>query len=263
MFEKAIVFYRKYFKSGPWGWKGDFDNWQTAMDQCEGYNTATILEKVKNAVLKVKNGEAVYERDSVLFDSIEYSWPLLAAILWVAAKNEGKLNVIDFGGSLGSSYFQNKKFLHQLNAVQWNVIEQGNFVTTGRACIQENGLHFYYDMEECITAQGRPNILIISCTLQYVEMPYQLIKQMLAFNIPYLLIDNMPFNDESRDRITIQKVPPAIYNASYPCWFLDYHKVLTAFSEKYSVVSEHRNDSSIELDGRTIQYQGFLLELKK
>jgi putative methyltransferase (TIGR04325 family) len=38
---------------------------------------------------------------------------------------------LDFGGSLGSSYFQNKKFLDALRLVEWNVVEQENFVATG------------------------------------------------------------------------------------------------------------------------------------
>ena len=71
-----------------------------------------ILDKVLAATLKVKQGQAVFERDSVLFDEIEYSWPLLAGLMWAAASNGGKLNVLDFGGALGSSYYQNRKFLH-------------------------------------------------------------------------------------------------------------------------------------------------------
>lgn len=33
------------------------------------------------ATLKVKRGEAVFERDSVLFDEIQYSWPVTAALI--------------------------------------------------------------------------------------------------------------------------------------------------------------------------------------
>jgi hypothetical protein len=52
----------------------------------------------------VKTGEAVYERDSVLFDEIQYSFPVIAALLRVASANKGKLNVLDFGGSEKSHY---------------------------------------------------------------------------------------------------------------------------------------------------------------
>jgi hypothetical protein len=58
-------------------------------------------------------------------------------------------------------------------------------------------------------------------------------------------------------------VPPSIYTASYPCWFLDYKMVKESFEKKYTLVSEHENDTRIELDGHSVQYKGFLLELKK
>src|SRR5215211_4348062 len=87
-------------------WKGSYENWQTAMAQTKGYNDTLILERVKDSLLKVKNGEAVYERDSVLFDKIQYAWPLLACLENVALKDKGRLHLVDFGGSLGSSYYQ-------------------------------------------------------------------------------------------------------------------------------------------------------------
>ncbi len=263
MIQKALVIYRRYFKPKLFGWFGDYDNWRNARKDCSGYDTDIILKKVTDAAVKVKNGIAVYERDGVLFDHIQYSWPLLSALLWVAAKNNGQLNVIDFGGSLGSSYFQNRKFLDKLSNIKWNIIEQGNFVTTGREQLQDDRLKFYYDIEECIAGQGTPDILIISCALQYIEKPYELIEKITSLNIPYIIVDNTTFNFEDRDRITVQKVPPSIYSASYPCWFFNYSTIKKGFEKKYAMVSEHMNDAVIELDGRRITYSGFLMELKK
>ena len=99
------------------GFFGDYPTWGEAMRASSGYDAAHILEKVKGALLKVKRGQAIYERDSVLFDRIEYSWPLLTGLLWVASLNENRLSVLDFGGSLGSSYFQNRQVAFQ-NLVQ-------------------------------------------------------------------------------------------------------------------------------------------------
>ena len=239
-------------------WSGDFKNWQTALQDTQGYSSGEILEKVKNAVLKVKHGDAVYERDSVLFEKIEYSWPLLASLMWVATKNNSSLKVLDFGGSLGSSYFQNKKFLDELSYVEWNVVEQENFVTTGRDCIEDQTLQFFNSIDECISKKGKPDILILSCTLPYIEKPYQLITELMNYDILHLIIDNTFFNYEDKDRITIQKVPPSIYPVSYPCWFLSYKKLLEILADKYNIVSEHLNESKILLDGNPIQYKGFL-----
>ena len=55
-----------------YGWHGNYMSWEEAERKCSGYGTEDIHQKVKDALLQVKNGTAVYERDSVLFDKIEY-----------------------------------------------------------------------------------------------------------------------------------------------------------------------------------------------
>ena len=87
--------------------EGSYSTWQEADALCNGYDNMDILEKVLSAILKVKNCESVYERDSVIFDQIEYSWPVLTGLMWAAAQNSGCLKVLDFGGSLGSSNLEN------------------------------------------------------------------------------------------------------------------------------------------------------------
>jgi putative methyltransferase (TIGR04325 family) len=247
-------------KGKKYGWKGDYENWQQAKVLSGSYDDRRILEKVKAAVWKVKKGEAVYERDSVLFDSIQYSWPLLSALLWIASKNEGLLKVADFGGSLGSTYFQNKPFLSGLSLLQWNIIEQENFVRCGQEFFQDDTLQFFSTLDQLMQQQGMPDILILSCVLPYLEKPHQIIKKLTDYNIPHILVDNTYFNYEQRDRICIQEVPPEIYEASYPCWMLNYSTVKTELTQNYQLISEHENDSSIFLDGEKIRYRGMLLK---
>src|SRR5581483_1149937 len=73
---------------------GDYRSWDTALRESTGYNALTILEKTREALLKVKRGDAVYERYSVLFNEIQYAWTILAGMLWVAAQSGGRLNVL-------------------------------------------------------------------------------------------------------------------------------------------------------------------------
>ena len=47
--------------------KGPYLTWSDASDLSTGYNDNNILKKVASSTLKVINGEAAYERDSVLF----------------------------------------------------------------------------------------------------------------------------------------------------------------------------------------------------
>jgi putative methyltransferase (TIGR04325 family) len=245
-----------------YGWSGDYSSWKDANLYCSGYDQINIMERVKAAAIKVKKGEAVYERDSVLFNKIEYSWPLLSALMWVSNINKGRLNVIDFGGSLGSSYFQNKSFLDAVDTVKWNIVEQKSFVDYGREFIQDNQIHFFHSIKEAIDVNGSPDILVISCTLPYLEDPHSFLNDLMEYKIPYLIVDNTPFNYENRDRLTVQKVHPSIYEASYPCWLLSYDKVLQQLADRYMIISEFENDSRIYVDGRRINYRGLLAKIK-
>ncbi len=251
-----LELYRKYRNSN-YGWFGDYDTWEEAKKASTGYDSKVILEKVRNSLLKVKNGEAVYERDSVNFDEIQYSWLLLAGLMYAAAKSQGALHVIDFGGSLGSTYFQNKKFLDGLKEVSWSIIEQKQFVEIGKKEFEDERLKFYDDIKSCFTL-NYTTILVLSGVLQYIEKPYVLLEELLKFDFEFIVIDRTPF--ARQERLTVQKVPPSIYEASYPCWFFEEEQFLKLF-EKYDYKVIECFDA---LDGKTNHYifKGFLLEKK-
>jgi len=114
-----------------------------------------------------------------------------------------------------------------------------------------------------IAKQGLPDLLILSCVLPYLEKPYEMLESLMRYKIPHILIDNTYFNYENRDRICVQRVPPEIYKASYPCWMLNYEHVKKTLSDSYEMISEHDNDSVIFLDGKKIQYRGLLYKIKE
>ena len=250
----------KYYR---YGWQGDYPSWSAARAACAGYNAANILEKVKAATLQVKTGQAVYERDSMLFDHIEYSWPLLANLLWLAGKNNNHLSLIDFGGSLGSSYFQNRAYLSQLSKLQWNVVEQAHFVQAGKKEIAGGPLYFFENIDEVMAANGRQDVLLLSCVLPYLEDPYAFLAAIVHKEIPYIIVDSTYFNTQPADRLTIQKVPPVYYDASYPAWFLDYDKVIKTLEPVYEMITAYNNEQILYLEGRLLQYKGFVMQLKK
>ncbi|MDP4286109.1 MAG: TIGR04325 family methyltransferase [Bacteroidota bacterium] len=209
-------------------WSGNYSSWLEAKAQSSGYDSVTILEKCKTAILKVKNAEAVYERDSVLFDEIQHSWGLLAGLQRAALENNAKLCVLDFGGSLGSTYYQNKDFLETLDDLQWCIVEQPNFVDCGKMYFENEQLKFYHTVDECISKHN-PNVLLLSSVMQYLEKPYEWIAKYVALKIPYIIIDRTAFVNSERDILTVQNVPEEIYKASYPAWFFDEKKMLSKF----------------------------------
>lgn len=220
-----------------YGYFGDYKSWDEACKDSAGYDAANILEKVKMALLKVKRGEAVYERDSVLFDKPQYSWPLLAALLWCAGRNGNRLNLIDYGGSLGSSYFQNRRFLQHLAEVRWNIIEQPNFVECGKQYFADEQLKFYNSLEEVAQAES-PTVILLSSVLQYFDDPYAYLQRIIDAGYHTVIFDRTPFLLSGESRLMVQKVPPDIYDASYPAWFLNLQQFLAFMSEKYELIAD-------------------------
>ncbi|WP_295437999.1 methyltransferase, TIGR04325 family [uncultured Thiodictyon sp.] len=202
---------------------GNYTSWFAAQADSVGYDADVILERTRAALLKVKRGEAVYERDSVIFDEVQYAWPLLSGLLWVAAKRGGRLDVLDFGGSLGSTWFQNRAFLTGLRSVRWNVVEQSGYVQAGLREFADETLRFYPSVCACL-AETRPDVVLLSSVLQYVEHPYDLLDELSHSTDADLIIDRTPFWGGAADRLCVQQVPPEIYPASYPSWiFSDVH----------------------------------------
>ena len=245
-------------------WSGDYASWAEAKARCTGYDSANIFEKCKNALLKVKNGQAVYERDSVLFDEIQYSWGLLAGLQKAALENGGKLCVLDFGGSLGSTYYQNREFLSSLKSLQWCIVEQPHFVDCGKEYFENKQLKFYPTIEECLM-QFKPNVLLLSSVLQYLERPYEWIGKFVSLGIENIIIDRTSFVEGDKDILTIQNVPENIYGGTYPAWFFGKF-LLDYFKKKYTQVAIFDNwftNPTILNGGKKVHWQGIIMKLRK
>jgi len=245
---------------------GEYASWEEAERSSAGYGADVIIDKVKEALLQVREGRAVCERDSVLLDKNVYSWPLLAGLMWCASRSHNKLILLDFGGSLGTTFFQNRKFLNELDELLWCVVEQDKFVDCGKKYFEDDHLKFYRDIDSCVR-ERRPDVLVISGVLQYLEKPYERIEEMLKYDFEYILIDRTLFLEApSPDRLTVQHVPPEYYGfkASYPAWFFNENDLLDHFTGRYDVVEEFPTiDGEIHLAGVGVVYKGFILRLKK
>ena len=223
-------------KKPAYGFFGNYRDWAEAKADSRGYDYAEILEKVRGATLMVRDGRVAYERDSVTFDKKQYSWPVLASLLWIASQHDDKLNVLDFGGSLGSSYFQNIDFLKHLSELRWNVVEQKNFVEVGRKDLAGEHLHFFASIEDCLK-DSRPHALLASSVIQYLEKPYEWLEKLISYGFEYIIFDRTAFFAD-KDRLTVQKVRPGIYDASYPAWFLNEKKFNAIIEKEYKLIAD-------------------------
>ena len=240
-----------------YGFHGDFGSWQQARAVSSGYDSRVILEKARAALRQVKNGTAAYERDTVLFAETAYDWPILSGLLRVAGLQGNRLRVLDFGGSLGSLYYQHRSFLTGLTELSWYVVEQPQFVSCGRAEFQDRHLKFRPDLESCLAGPGVDVALLVS-VLPYLKSPFKILGEIMSAGIPHLIIDRVPLlHTGDRDRLTIQKVPPRIYPASYPAWFFNRRKFIDFIQKGYRIHA--RYPCAID-SGIAATFEGFILE---
>lgn len=245
MLQFLFDLYFRYWKR--WGWFGDYTTWQAAQAICTGYDAAEISEKVRNAALKVKNGEAAFERDSVLFYDTEYDQNLLDCIEKIyhtAGFNPDILagmgmHIIDFGGSLGSTYFQHRKILNQYPNLTWCVVEQKHFVDIGKKEFEEERLFFEYTLKEACH-RVKPNFLLLNSVLQYVEKPYELLEEIRNTGVSHILIQRTPMINDGRDHITQQIAHPSVYKASYPSWVFGEQSIKSKIADTMTIEWWHK-----------------------
>ena len=214
--------------------RGNYITWEAACADLpdkykSGYAQNNILAQVYENTEKVRSGEAAFERDGVLFYQKEYNNNLLASLLVALNHYKGqKVDVLDYGGSLGSSYFQHRDVLENYN-YSWNIIEQEGFVKKGKESIPE--IEFFYNMSEHIQAGKRCNILILSGVLQYFSESLKTLKIILDCSFEYVIIDRTFFNVANKTRLAIQYVPPIIYDAAYPVALFSREELIDILNE--------------------------------
>ncbi len=238
----------------------DFEGtWAEAQARSSGYGTSDILERVLTASLAVERGQAVHERDSVTFDHIQYTWPVLASLLWSAACHGGRLRVLDFGGSLGSTYRQNRRFLTSLPDVSWAIVEQADFVAACNQHFASDVLSFHDTIASA--TETTPHIALLGSSLQYVEHPTETLEALSATGVETLVLDRTPLHLGPDHHLTLQHVPPSIYPATYPAWILSRPRIDAALIKDWKLVEEFTGmeRASTTSTGTPFEWVGMIL----
>lgn len=241
--EQAVppILWRALRGSGKIRYRGSFSTWAEAAKAAGGYDKPAILEKVETATRAVLEGRAAFERDGCLFDHEEHRWPLVAALLWSAARSGGRLQVLDFGGALGSSFLQMRRFLLHLPSVEWSVVEQAHYVKAGRAGFETGGLRFFETIEQC--AGERPiTTALLSSVLQYLPDPWSVLETLARAGVRDVIIDRTLFASGGGERICLQHVPASIVASSYPCRFLSLDRLRRTLAGSHDEVFAFEDD---------------------
>jgi len=220
---------------------GTFNDWKTAIRFSSGYNDPVIIRKKKESLEKVLKKEAKFERDSFLFYK-EYPDKVLISTIKKLCKK--KITICDFGGSFASLYFQNINFLDK-KKICWKVVEQKKIVNIANKKIKINNLFFFDDIKEVL--KKKVDLVIFSSVLQYLEYPYDLLREIANKKINNVIILRTLFHD-GPELIKIQVVPKHIYPASYPIRIFNRNKFLKTM-KNYNYKIANRILTSESLDG--------------
>lgn len=239
---------------------GPYPSWESARLNSSGYGLSEILERVDTATAEVATGKAVFERDSVLFYSSQFSYPLLVALLRTAAVSGGGLAVLDFGGSLGSTYRQCRPLLEGLPDLHWSIVEQPNFVLLGRRKYETNILRFHESIQASL-AERQPDIVLFSSVLQYLDEPFSILDEVMHSGAKSIVIDRTPVHEGLEDLFAVQKVPADIYRASYPARIFNRGAFESSLSPRYKLVMEFDAiDADMTLGNHKVRFKGCFYE---
>ncbi|MCX6701641.1 MAG: hypothetical protein NTX96_00385 [Candidatus Zambryskibacteria bacterium] len=108
--------------------------------------------------------------------------------------------------------------------------------------------------------------MIVSSSLQFLPDPITFIENLDGLDIPYLIFDKIPFFVEPnmQNRLMLQKVPPKIYDASYPVWIFGENLFIKEMIKNYELVDDFNayNGYVEKIENSQMHYRGFIFKKK-
>lgn len=248
--------YQQLLRFKRYGYQGDYAHWEAAMAQAGPYDQAAVLAKLTASAQKLAAGEAAYERDGVLFDEKKPEVAVLNALMMAIENNH--LAVLDFGGGLGGYYFQHRPFLDDKLIIDWQVAELAGTQAIGKKWLENTELHFN---PYTTTEINSSTFLLLGCVLPYLEDPYGWLENFYQAGFDWVLVDKHPLIKGKNDRLTIQRVSPKIYAASYPAWFFGEEKWHQWWEARYDLVYDYACSDQSNVPGS--RFKGYFLKRKK
>jgi putative methyltransferase (TIGR04325 family) len=232
--------------------------WADAVRATDATDWSEVADRVVAAMAEARAGRAAFERDGVAVQVPDVRWPVLSLLQRQALRDGGRLRVLDFGGSLGSFYWQHADHFAGLD-IQWAVVEQSVFVT--RARTEDLGPVTMHETIADAVAHVAPTVVLLSSVLQYLADPHDTLRQSCETGAGCVIIDRTTVTDLPNDRPAIQTVPDSLYRASYPAWLLSEQRLAsTVPGWRVTATFPGIEPNAISRKGVPIRWRGCALE---
>lgn len=216
-------------------WEGHFSSWAAAEKASAGYDRETITRRLVRAARLVRDGACPYERDGVTFTTPPPPWFAHQAFISLAAALNRQINVLDFGGALGSQFFQHRALKPFKFGWRWSVVEQPHLAKIGQREFQSAELRFFESVNDAIIHHA-PDVLLLGSVLPYLQSPLETLAELLSARPQLVIVERTAFVTAGDARLTVQRVPRSIYPASYPCWFLSRAAFEATMGDAYEMI---------------------------
>ncbi len=242
-----------------WRWfRGDYHSWSEARAASSGYDDAMILQRVAGAMRLARAVPGGWERDGTVFQHSEPNAPLLRALAVAAAENGGSLEVVDFGGALGSTWWQHRKELSSLGLRSWVVVEQPQFIEAGKEFANET-LAFAPTMAAALELVT-PQVVLFSGVLTYLESPAGVLGEAVGLGFAHVMLDRTPMISSGPARLAVQHTPAELGGGSYPVWLWTEDALLAPLRPSYEKVESWPALDRLATD---VHHRGFHFRRRK
>lgn len=201
-----------------------FPSFAEAAAAAAGYEGEEIAKRAERAARAVISGDAAFERDGVTFNDPDPRWPVVAGLLLGRVESH-PLRVLDVGGGLGSSYWQNRGVLEAGLAgksLEWTVVEQPSMLERAKA-LPPHGVRYVERVADADTEEV--DCVLFSSSLQYLQDPDGALAEASKTSARVLVIDRTPMSLVDADLPCVQITPKHIYSASYPVWVFSQSRI--------------------------------------
>lgn len=187
-------------------------------------------------------------------------YPLLAGLLTAGIRCEGRLSVLDFGGSLGQTWFGLEYALRYLPfPTTWCVVDQRECVEAGAQLFQSDQLRFYASVEAAASAQAS-NTVVCSSTLQYLDQPYDTLDMLARLRVPNIILDRTVISNGDTELIMRQRTPADMGGDVHPLRALKRTRLAGVLADRgYELHDDYRyRDYPMDGDAATERCMMFL-----
>lgn len=226
-------------RKSPIKYEYGFKNWADAKAASIGYSEDSILQKVSDQTVLMVESNSGWVRDGFYFEEVQVNFEILSFLSLQSTRMQ-PLRVVDFGGGLGTTFFQNRNILNKFDIkVCWNIIEQPNFVAEGKLILDSiPNLHFFESLSEASITSS--DLVIFSSVLEYIEDSYHFLEEIMRLESKPsgILIDRSPIDLVDSGKYVVQNVDHSIHQARLPLRILGQDKIVEILSSDYELLTD-------------------------